>query len=58
LQEHHVRRERLDEQAVPPDEFLQVGKFEEFLKLRAEILAVRATTYIRELRSSSAGTSA
>ena len=49
LQEHKVARERLDEQAVPPDEFLELNRFEEFLRLRAEGLAERATEYLRGL---------
>ncbi len=49
LQEHKVARERLDEQAVPPDEFLELNRFEEFLRLRAEELAERATRYLRGL---------
>jgi len=49
LQEHKVARERLDEQAVPPDEFLELNRFEDFLRLRAEKLAERATEYLRGL---------
>jgi hypothetical protein len=52
LQEHKVGRERLDEQAVPPNEFLDLNRFEEFLKLRAEKLAERATTYLQGLAQS------
>ena len=41
--------ERLNEQAIPTDRLLEVSKFEEFLKVRAEMLAERATTYLQEL---------
>lgn len=49
LKEHNVKRERLDEQAVPTEGVLEVTKFEEFLRLRAEKLAQRATTYLQGL---------
>ena len=49
LQEHKVARARLDEQAVPPDELLELNRFEEFLRLRAERLAERATAYLQGL---------
>jgi hypothetical protein len=49
LKEHNVKPERLDEQAVPSGGLLEVVKFEEFLKLRAEKLAERATAYVEEL---------
>ena len=49
LQEHKVARDRLDEQAVPPDELLELSKFEEFLRQRAEGLAGRATEYLQGL---------
>ena len=49
LKEHKVARERLDEQAVPPDEFLDLARFEEFIRRRAEMLAGRATTYLQGL---------
>ena len=49
LQEHNVSREGLDEQAIPSDEFLELSKFEEFLRLRAQELAARATAYLQEL---------
>jgi len=54
LKEHNVARERLDEQAVPADGFLEVGKFEEFLKARAQRLAERATAYVQGLAQRSA----
>jgi hypothetical protein len=38
LNEHNVKPERLAEQAVPAVESLEVDKFEEFLKIRAEEL--------------------
>jgi hypothetical protein len=49
LQEHKVARERLDEQAIPPDDLLELNRFEEFLRLRAERLAERATEYLQGL---------
>jgi hypothetical protein len=49
LKEHNVKPERLDEQAVPGDGLLDVSKFEEFLKVRAEKLAERATAYVQAL---------
>jgi hypothetical protein len=51
LQEHKVARQRLDEQAVPPDELLELSKFEEFLRQRAQNLAERATKYLQGLAS-------
>jgi hypothetical protein len=54
LQEHKVARERLDEQAIPPDELLELNKFEEFLRLRAEGLAERATEYLQALAQQNA----
>jgi len=49
LKEHKVSRERLDEQAVPPDELLEVNRFEDFIGLRAQKLAERATAYVQKL---------
>ena len=49
LKEHGVKPERLDEQAVPANGFLEVSKFEEFLKRRSERLAERATAYVQGL---------
>jgi len=49
LKEHSVKPERLDEQAVPGDGLLEVSKFEEFLKFRAEKLAERATAFMQGL---------
>lgn len=50
LQEHGVKRERLDEQAVPPDSsLLDPARFEEFLRRRAELLAQQATAYLQKL---------
>jgi hypothetical protein len=49
LEEHNVAPERLNEQAVPAKGVLDVGKFEEFLKLRSEGLAERATAYVQGL---------
>ncbi len=49
LQEHNVNSERLDEQGVPSGAILEVDKFEEFLKIRAQKLADRATTYVQGL---------
>ena len=49
LNEYNVKPDRLLEQAVPADGLLEVNKFEEFLKLRAERLAERATAYVQEL---------
>lgn len=51
LQEHKVARQRLDEQAVPSDELLELSKFEEFVRLRAQKLAERATKYLQGLAS-------
>jgi len=36
---------------VPADEFLDVNKFDQFITLRAEQLANRATAYIQQLGS-------
>jgi hypothetical protein len=49
LQEHDVKPDRLQEQAVPSGNLLNVENFEEFLKVRAEQLAERATTYLQGL---------
>ncbi len=49
LKEHNVRNERLEEQAIPTDAVLEVANFEEFLKLRAQKLADRATAYVQGL---------
>ena len=49
LSEHKVKSERLDEQAVPLDGALEVDRFEEFLRLRADRLAERATAYVQGL---------
>lgn len=49
LKDNNVKSERLGEQAVPADGLLEVNKFEEFLKLRAEELAERATAYVQGL---------
>jgi hypothetical protein len=49
LKEHNVKPERLDEQAVPAHGLLEVSKFKEFLKVRAEKLAERATAYVQAL---------
>ncbi len=49
LQEHSVKPDRLEEQAVPSGNLLNVENFEEFLKVRAEKLAERATTYLQRL---------
>lgn len=54
LKDHGVRPERLDEQAVPADGFLEVSKFEEFLKRRSERLAAEATAYVQGLASGGA----
>jgi hypothetical protein len=51
LKDHGVKPERLDEQAVPADGLLEVGKFEEFLKRRSERLAAEATAYVQGLAS-------
>jgi hypothetical protein len=48
LKEYKVQPERLDEQAIPRD-FLEIAKFEEFLRLRREMLAEKATAYLRRL---------
>ena len=49
LQQHNVRRERLDEQAIPGDELLDVEHFEKFINIRAGNLAQRATAYVQGL---------
>ena len=49
LEEHGVKPERLQEQAVPPRESLVLDKYEEFLKHRAQELAARATKFMQEL---------
>jgi hypothetical protein len=49
LEDHNVKPERLEEQAVPAGGVLEVDKFEDFLKLRAQRLADRATTFVRGL---------
>jgi hypothetical protein len=49
LQEHDVKPERLQEQAVPSGNLLNVENFEQFVKVRAEKLAERATTYLQGL---------
>ncbi len=49
LKDNNVKSERLDEQAVPADGLLEVNKFEEFLQLRSEKLAERATAYVQGL---------
>jgi hypothetical protein len=49
LQEHSVKPDRLEEQAVPSGRLLNIDNFEEFLKVRAEELAERATTYLQGL---------
>ena len=49
LKEHNVQRERLDEQAIPDNELLEVKNFEKFVTVRAENLAERSTAYVQEL---------
>ncbi len=49
LVEHSVQRSRLDEQAIPPDQYLVLDRFEEFLTRRAEELAKRATAFLESL---------
>ena len=49
LKDHDVRPDRLEEQAIPSNAPLDVDKFEEFLRLRAEKLAERATAYVQGL---------
>jgi hypothetical protein len=49
LVEHDVQRSRLDEQAIPHEQYLVVDKYEEFLKRRAEELAKRATALLESL---------
>jgi hypothetical protein len=49
LEEHGVKPERLQEQAVPPKEFLVLEKYDDFLKQRAQQLAERATTFMQKL---------
>lgn len=50
LKEHGVGNERLDEQAVPGGELLEVNRFEDFLMERAKRLAERATSYLQGLQ--------
>ena len=49
LAEHGVGRDRLDEQAIPPDEYLVLDRFEEFLQLRAQNLAAKASSFLKQL---------
>lgn len=49
LKDYNVKSERLEEQAVPADGLLDVNRFEEFLKVRANCLAERATAYLQDL---------
>ena len=49
LQEHGVSRQRLDEQAIPAEDYLVLERFEEFLRLRAEKLAEKATGFLQGL---------
>jgi hypothetical protein len=49
LKDHKVNTERLNEQCVPTDGLLEINRFEEFLKLRAERLAAEATAYLQGL---------
>ena len=49
LEEHSVKPERLEEQAVPPKESLVLEKYEDFLKQRAQRLSERATKFMQEL---------
>lgn len=49
LEEHDVKSDRLDEQAVPDTRLLEIDRFEEFLKVRSENLAARATAYVQQL---------
>lgn len=57
LKDHNVEPERLEEQAVPGLSFLESSKFEEFLRLRSEKLAQRATAYVGNLALQHAKTS-
>jgi hypothetical protein len=49
LEEHGVKPERLQEQAVPPKKSLVLEKYEDFLKQRAQQIAKRATKFMEEL---------
>jgi hypothetical protein len=49
LEEHGVKPERLQEQAVPPKEFLVLEKYDDFLKQRGQQLAERATMFMQKL---------
>lgn len=49
LSDHAVSRERLDEQAIPTDDYLVLDRFEEFLRLRSEKLAEKATSFLKGL---------
>lgn len=49
LKEHCVSRERLDEQAIPSDDYLVLERFKDFLRLRAEKLADMATGFLQGL---------
>ncbi len=49
LKEHNVKPERLAEQAVPNGELLEVSRFEDFLRRRAQKLAEQATAYVQGL---------
>jgi hypothetical protein len=49
LEEHGVKPERLQEQAVPPQESLVLEKYEDFLRQRAQQIAERATKFMQEL---------
>lgn len=49
LEEHNVKPERLEEQAVPPKEYLVLERYEHFLRQRAQRLAEAATRFMEEL---------
>jgi hypothetical protein len=49
LEEHGVKPERLEEQAVPPKDSLVLEEYEDFLKHRALELAARATKFTQDL---------
>jgi hypothetical protein len=49
LKEYSVKLERLAEQSVPANGLLELNRFEDFLKLRAEMLAESATSYVQGL---------
>lgn len=49
LSEYSVRPERLQEQAVPMGDLLKLERFEEFLRIRSESLAARATDWLQKL---------